>query len=102
LENVRTYRDHPEIRKDPQKIVIIGGGKIGIGKASMFAPFNIDVTVLEKDKVLANWDWEIRNWVRRDFARREIKEICGISSHWGRSKNRIPVSLIPSATGLDG
>ena len=58
--------------------MIIGGGKIGIGKASMFAPFNIDVTVLEKDKVLANWDWEIRNWVRRDFARREIKAFEGV------------------------
>ena len=44
----------------------------------MFAPFNIDVTVLEKDKVLANWDWEIRNWVRRDFARREIKAFEGV------------------------
>jgi len=78
LENVWTYRDHPEIQKDPKKLVIIGGGKIGMGKAAMFAPFNIDVTVLEKYKVLANWDWEIRNWIFGDFKRRGIKIFQGI------------------------
>jgi len=85
LENVWTYRDHPEIRKDPKKLVIIGGGKIGMGKAAMFAPFNIDVTVLEKYEVLPSWDWEIRNWIFGDFQRRgigifqgvEVKEIKG-------------------------
>jgi len=85
LENVWTYRDHPEIRKDPKKLVIIGGGKIGIAKAAMFAPFNIEVTVLEKFKCLPNWDWEVRNYIFGDFKRRgtkvfegvEVKEIKG-------------------------
>jgi pyruvate/2-oxoglutarate dehydrogenase complex dihydrolipoamide dehydrogenase (E3) component len=72
LENVWTYRDHPEIRKDPKRLVVIGGGKIGIGKAAMFAPFNIDVTVLEKYECLPNWDWEIRNYIFGDFERRNI------------------------------
>lgn len=85
LENVWTYLDHPSITKDPKKLVIIGGGKIGMGKAAMFAPYNIEVTVLEKYKALATWDWEIRNWVFGDFARRgiavhegaDVKEIKG-------------------------
>ena len=48
LPGVMTYKNHPDMRTDPKRMVIIGGGKIGIGKAAMFAPFNIDVTVLEK------------------------------------------------------
>ena len=78
LENVWTYLDHPSITKDPKKMVIIGGGKIGMGKAAMFAPFNIDITVLEKYKALGTWDWEIRNWVFGDFKRRGIKVHEGV------------------------
>ena len=78
LENVWTYRDHPEIRKDPKRLVVIGGGKIGIGKALMFAPFNIEVTILERFKSLEKWDWEIRNWVLGDMKRRNITLMEGV------------------------
>lgn len=73
MENVWTYKHHPEIRKDPEKLVIIGGGKIGVGKAFMFQPFNIDVTVLEKYTCLPKWDWEIRNYIFGDAKQRGIK-----------------------------
>lgn len=73
LPGVMTYIDHAEMTKDTKKMVIIGGGKIGIGKAAMFAPFNTDVTVLEKYTVLPKWDRAVRNFVGRDFNRRGIK-----------------------------
>jgi dihydrolipoamide dehydrogenase len=73
------------MRKDPKRLVVVGGGKIGIGKAAMFAPFNIDVTVLEKYTCLPNWDQDVRGYVFRDFKRRcinihqgaDVKEIKG-------------------------
>ena len=77
LDGVWTYRDHPEIRKDPERMVVIGGGKIGIGKAAMFAPFGVEVTVLEKYTCLPKWDQDVRRYIFRDFRRRGIKVFEG-------------------------
>lgn len=89
LPGVMTYRDHPEIRKDPKKMVVIGGGKIGIGKAAMFAPFNIEVTVLEKYTCLPKWDQDIRNYIFRDFKRRGIKIYEGVDVKEIRGKGKV-------------
>jgi len=93
LENVWTYIDHPEIRNDPEKLVIIGGGKIGIGKAFMFQPFNIDVTVLEKDICLPKWDWEIRNYIFGDARRRGINIHEGVDVKEIRGNGRVEAVL---------
>jgi dihydrolipoamide dehydrogenase len=89
LPGVITYRDHPELRTDPKKMVVIGGGKIGIGKAAMFAPFNIDVTVLEKYTCLPKWDRDIKNYIFRDFKRRGIKIYEGIDVKEIKGKRRV-------------
>jgi dihydrolipoamide dehydrogenase len=73
LRGVMTYLDHPEIRKDPKRLVVIGGGKIGIGKAAMFRPFGIDVTVLEKYTCLPKFDSEVREFILRNLALRKVK-----------------------------
>jgi dihydrolipoamide dehydrogenase len=44
----------------------------------MFAPFNIEVTVLEKYTCLPKWDRDVRNFIFRDFKRRGIKIYEGI------------------------
>ncbi|MBN1635941.1 MAG: NAD(P)/FAD-dependent oxidoreductase [Deltaproteobacteria bacterium] len=89
LENVWTYRDHPDVRIDPKKMVVVGGGKIGIGKAAMFAPFNINVTVLEKYKCLPNWDQDVRNYIYGDFKRRKIKIHEGVDVREIKGNGRV-------------
>jgi dihydrolipoamide dehydrogenase len=89
LPGVMTYKDHPEMKTDPKRMVIIGGGKIGIGKAAMFAPFNIDVTVLEKYTCLPKWDRDIRSFIFRDFKRRGIKIYEGIDVKEIKGKEKV-------------
>jgi dihydrolipoamide dehydrogenase len=100
LPGVLTYKDHPEIRKDPKKLVVIGGGKIGIGKAAMFAPCNIDVTVLEKYTCLPKWDRDVRGYVFRDFKRRGIKihEGADVKAIKGKRKVEAVVAEIGGKT----
>lgn len=101
LDRVWTYRDHPNITEDPKKLVIIGGGKIGIGKAAMFAPFNVDVTVLEAYKSLPKWDWEIRNYIFGDFKRRGIKLYEGVKVKEIKGKNGRVNAVIAEVAGKD-
>lgn len=68
LPGVMTYVDHPLITKDPKKLVVIGGGNIGIGKAAMFRAFGTEVTIIEKYKIMPEWDTELRKFVL-DFLR---------------------------------
>ncbi len=46
-ENIHDSTSLLEIKKLPQKIVIVGGGVIGCEFASLFAAFGVEVTVLE-------------------------------------------------------
>lgn len=89
LPGVMTYKDHPEMRTDPKKMVIIGGGKIGMGKAAMFAPFNIDVTVLAVRKCLPYWDQDIRTYISRDFKRRGIKVYEGADTKEIKGRGKV-------------
>ena len=73
LKGVMTYIDHPEIRKDPKRLVVIGGGKIGMSKAAMFRAFGIDVTVLARSSWLPYLDKDVREFVFRNLAWRKVK-----------------------------
>ena len=89
LKGVMTYIDHPEIRKDPKRLVVIGGGKIGIGKAAMFRAFGTDVTVLEKFTCLPKWDQDVREFVFRQLARQKMKIHEGVEVKEIRGKGKV-------------
>lgn len=101
LDRVWTYIDHPNIIEDPKKLVIIGGGKIGMGKAAMFAPFNVDVTVLEAFTSLPNWDWEVRNYIFLDYKRRGIKVHEGIKVKKIEGKKGRVSAVVAEVDGKD-
>ena len=98
LRGVMTYIDHPEIRKDPKRLVVIGGGKIGIGKAAMFRPFGVDVTVLEKYTCLPKWDKDVREFIFRNLALRKVKIHEGVEVKEIRGKGRVE-SVVAGVNG---
>ena len=98
LRGVMTYIDHPEIRKDPKRLVVIGGGKIGIGKAAMFRPFGIDVTVLEKYTCLPKWDSDVREFIFRNLALRKVKIHEGVEVKEIRGKGKVE-SVVAEVNG---
>jgi len=98
LKGVMTYIDHPEIRKDPKRLVVIGGGKIGIGKASMFLAFGTDVTVLEKYTCLPKFDKDVREFVFRNLAWRKMKICEGVEVKEIKGKGRVE-SVVAEVNG---
>ncbi len=98
LQGVMTYIDHPEIRKDPKRLVVIGGGKIGIGKAAMFRAFGTDVTVLEKYTCLPKWDKDVREFVFRNLAWRKMKIHEGVEVKEIRGKGKVE-SVVAEVNG---
>ncbi|MDD3170932.1 MAG: dihydrolipoyl dehydrogenase [Bacilli bacterium] len=74
LEGVLTSRDLLELKDIPQKMVIIGGGVIGIEMASIFHKFGCDVEVIEMcDAVLPNYDQEISKRLQGYLKQQGIK-----------------------------
>jgi pyruvate/2-oxoglutarate dehydrogenase complex dihydrolipoamide dehydrogenase (E3) component len=80
LPGVMTYIEHTEMTKDPKKIVIVGAGHVGLGKAGMFRAFGTDVTVLEKEKtIMSSWDAELREYAFHMMDVRGIKRVAGVN-----------------------
>lgn len=59
---IMTSKDALSLQAIPKKLVIIGGGVIGIEFASIYANLGSEVTILERmDKILVNVDDEVRD-----------------------------------------
>jgi NAD(P) transhydrogenase len=57
----------------PKRMVVVGGGVIGIEYASMFAALEIDVTVVDKrERLLEFLDWEIVDELMHQLRKREV------------------------------
>jgi dihydrolipoamide dehydrogenase len=98
LQGVMTYVDHPEIRKDPKRLVLIGGGKISIGKAAMFRAFGTEVTILEKYTCLPKWDNDVKEFISRNLALRKVKIYEGVEVKEIRGRGRVE-SVVAEVNG---
>lgn len=71
--SVVTYRELLNIENLPQKLVIVGGGVIGIEFATLFSTLGSEVTIIEKDIILQNVDEEVRTEYRKVLKKKKIK-----------------------------
>lgn len=73
-----TSRELLSLDKLPEKLVIIGGGVIGVEFATIFGTFGTEVTILEKlDRILMNVDDDARNIILKILKRNKIEIITG-------------------------
>lgn len=68
-----THRDALDCRELPMRLVIIGGGVIGLEFASFFNSLGTQVTVVEMmDEILGGMDREISALLRAEYAKRGV------------------------------
>ncbi len=72
--NVLTSKDLLDIKSMPQKLVVVGGGVIGMEFAFVFRNFGVDVTVVEYvDNILATLDDDISSEITAIAKEKGIK-----------------------------
>ncbi len=72
--NILNSNDLLRLTEVPAELIIVGGGYIGCEFASMFAPLNCRVTILEAlDRLLPNLDKELGQALERSFAKAGLK-----------------------------
>jgi pyruvate/2-oxoglutarate dehydrogenase complex dihydrolipoamide dehydrogenase (E3) component len=70
-----------ELQKLPRKLVIIGGGYIGLEFASIYASFGSSVTLLErKETLLRSQDPDIAEAVKTTLEKRGVRFLMGASA----------------------
>jgi dihydrolipoamide dehydrogenase len=73
---VKTSKEMLDVEKRPNKVVIIGGGVIGIEFATIYASFGVEVVVIEKlPVILAGIDDEVRDAYMKILKRQKIQII---------------------------
>ena len=114
LKGVMTYLDHATMTTDTKQMVVIGGGRIGVGKAAMFAPFGTKVTILEKYTILPEWDEDVRTFIKQHLSRlgvtliegADVKEFKGgsnveaVVADIGGGRKEFPCDSVMFAVGL--
>ena len=68
-----------ELAEIPQRVVILGGGVIGVEFASVWRSFGVDVTIVEAlDHLVPNEDVAMSKALERAFRRRGIASSLGV------------------------
>lgn len=74
LEDVISSREALDLEELPERIVIIGGGVIGVEMASIYSSLEVEVTIVEiMDNILVNFDAEMANIVKKNLEKQGVK-----------------------------
>jgi dihydrolipoamide dehydrogenase len=77
-ENVWGSREALEFNPWPRKLLVVGGGAIGVEFANFFASFGVQVTVVELlPNLLPTVDVDLGKALERSFSKRKIDVRCG-------------------------
>ncbi len=88
-------RDALALREQPESVIIVGGGPIGVEFATFWSAYGVDVTIVEAlDHLLPLEDEEISVQLERAYKKRKIKFITGAEVHGATAANgRASVTL---------
>ncbi|BDF57743.1 dihydrolipoyl dehydrogenase [Christensenellaceae bacterium] len=77
---VMTSDDILDLEELPEKLVVIGGGVVGVEMASAFRAFGSEVTVLEMmDRIVPGMESELSNMLKQKLQAQGIKILNGVS-----------------------
>lgn len=95
LDNIFTVKNIPDGEKiksqipKAKKVVIVGGGYIGLEMIDAFLPYNLDITVVERsDQLMANIDGDMAKIIEEHIAEKGINVRLGesVEAFKGNSK----------------
>ena len=107
-------REALALRNLPERMVVVGGGYVGVEFADVFAAFGVDVTVVEMlDTLVPLADAEIGKTLARSFKKRGMKVLTGtkvkaldretspmvLTVESGKGEERIETDLMLMAVG---
>lgn len=77
-ENVVSYEEQILDSELPEKMVIVGGGAIGMEFAYVLANYGVEITIVEfMDRVLPNEEAEISKTIAREYKKLGVKLLTG-------------------------
>ncbi|MDF2956176.1 MAG: Dihydrolipoamide dehydrogenasecomponent of pyruvate/2-oxoglutarate dehydrogenase complex [Candidatus Alkanophagales archaeon MCA70_species_2] len=78
LQGVITYREVLDLKRLPEKLVIIGGGSIAAAYGYAFRIFGSEVTILEKHRFLSALDKDLRKYAKSQLESRGVRVLEGV------------------------
>jgi glutathione reductase (NADPH) len=85
----------------PQRLVVLGGGYIGVEFASIFRGFGVEVTMMNPEScLLSGFDRDLGQAVREGLIQRGIHSLCNTQAEAiGRTDDGLQVTLTGEHTG---
>jgi dihydrolipoamide dehydrogenase len=88
-ETIIGSREALALREPPDKVVVIGGGPIGVEFAQVWSAYGVDITILEMlDHLLPLEDEEISVQLERAYKKQGIKFVTGAQVAGAEARNR--------------